>query len=333
MDTNDIDSILIKMNRINGLILKGLKGKVLSHIFSCPQLPELKYINNRIEANKIMADALRGDNSCMIARYGANELSAIVNYLGTLNKSHSIVKYLKGEIDEWWWSHGLMNQMARNAGFFPATEENLIRYCRLSLSDASEIDVLGSWLPNEYYVDSYSPNCTKVRLRYLEPDFSVTDASNEWTQVLQGKRVLVIHPFVETIKKQYAKRHLLFKAPNLLPDFQLLTIKAVQSLGGQCEYASWFDALKHMEDEMDKLDYDIAIIGCGAYGFNLAAHAKRTGHKAIHLGGASQLLFGIIGKRWENREYYKDIINEHWCRPDESERPATADSVEGGCYW
>ena len=88
-----------------------------------------------------------------------------------------------------------------------------------------------------------------------------------------------------------------------------------------------------MEDEMDQLDYDIAIIGCGAYGFNLAAHAKRTGHKAIHLEGASQLLFGIIGKRWENKEYYKDIINEHWCRPDESERPATANSVEGGCYW
>lgn len=269
----------------------------------------------------------------MIARYGANELSAIVNYLGTLNKSHSIVKYLKGEIDEWWWSRGIMNQMARCAGFFPATEENLIRYCELSLSDASELDVLGSWLPNEHYVDAYSPNCTKVRLRYLEPDYSVTDASNEWTQVLEGKRVLVIHPFVETIKKQYAKRHLLFKAPNLLPDFQLLTIKAVQSLGGQCEYASWFDALKHMEDEMDRCDYDIAIIGCGAYGFNLAAHAKRTGHKAIHLGGASQLLFGIIGKRWEEKEYYKDIINEHWCRPDESERPSTANSVEGACYW
>ena len=321
------------MNRTCELILKGLKRKLFSKIFTHPQLPELENINDRAEVSKVIGDALRGDKPCMIARYGSTELSAVVNYLGTLNKSHSIVKYLKGEIDEWWWSQGIMNQMVRWSGFFPATEENLIRYSQLSLSDASELDVLGSWLPNEYYVDSYSPNCTKVRLRYLEPDYSVTDASNEWTQVLEGKRVLVIHPFVETIKKQYAKRHVLFNAPNLLPDFQLLTIKAVQSLGGQCEYASWFDALKHMEDEMDNCDYDIAIIGCGAYGFNLAAHAKRTGHKAIHLGGASQLLFGIIGKRWDEKESYKDIINEHWCRPDESERPATANAVEGGCYW
>lgn len=47
---------------------------------------------------------------------------------------------------------------------------------------------------------------------------------------------------------------------------------------------------------MDKVEYDVCLIGCGAYGFPLAAHAKRTGHKAIHLGGSLQLLFGIAGK-------------------------------------
>lgn len=48
------------MNRTNELVLKGLKRKVFSHIFSYPRLPELKYINNRIEANKIISDALGG---------------------------------------------------------------------------------------------------------------------------------------------------------------------------------------------------------------------------------------------------------------------------------
>lgn len=321
------------MNRISELILKGLKRKVFPLFINQPTLPELDYINDREQAAKIITEALLGNKPCMIARYGSVELSAIVNYLGVQNKEHSVFKYLKGKCSEWWWSHGIMEQMTKNAGFFPATEDNLNRYCRLSLDDSREIDVLGSWIKNEYYVREYSQSCKKVRLRYLEPDFAAVDSSSEWTQALKGKKVLVIHPFIETIKKQYAKRKMLFKSPDLLPDFELLTIKAVQSIGGDCGYATWFDALKHMEDEMDKLDYDIAIIGCGAYGFNLAAHAKRTGHKAIHLGGATQLLFGIIGKRWEEKEYYKDIINEYWCRPDGSERPKTADAVEGGCYW
>ena len=80
----------------------------------------------------------------------------------------------------------------------------------------------------------------------------------------------------------------------------------MQSIGGgKGEFATWFDALEWMEQEVDKREFDIAIIGCGAYGFNLAAHIKRKGKKAIHLGGATQLLFGITGKRWEENEDYK----------------------------
>lgn len=220
------------MNRISELILKGLKRKVFPLFINQQTLPELDYINDREQAAKIITEALLGNKPCMIARYGSKELSAIVNYLGVQNKEHSVFKYLKGECLEWWWSRGIMEQMTRWSGFFPATEDNLNRYCRLSLDDSREIDVLGSWIKNEYYVREYSQSCKKVRLRYLEPDFAAVDSSSEWTQALKGKKVLVIHPFIETIKKQYAKRHLLFKSPDLLPDFGLLTIKAVQSIGG-----------------------------------------------------------------------------------------------------
>lgn len=94
---------------------------------------------------------------------------------------------------------------------------------------------------------------------------------------------------------------------------------------------------------MDKVDYDIALIGCGAYGFPLAAHAKRMGKQAVHLGGALQLLFGIKGHRWETMEYgtdilprggmYMEMFNEHWVRPTVAETPRTAQKVENACYW
>jgi hypothetical protein len=159
-----------------------------------------------------------------------------------------------------------------------------------------------------------------------------------WTKALEGKRILVVHPFVDTIKRQYQKRAFLF-ANNLLPDFELYTIKAVQSIAGnQTDFSTWFDALDYMKSEIDKHDYDICLLGCGAYGFPLAAHIKRMGKKAIHLGGALQLLFGITGKRWENPKYnslynYSNLINDYWVRPSASERPAEANKVEGACYW
>jgi hypothetical protein len=45
------------------------------------------------------------------------------------------------------------------------------------------------------------------------------------------------------------------------------------------------------------IDFDIAIIGCGAYSFPLAANVKRIGKNSVHLGGASQLLFGFSWKK------------------------------------
>lgn len=90
---------------------------------------------------------------------------------------------------------------------------------------------------------------------------------------------------------------------------------------------------QYMKKEIDKVDYDICLIGCGAYGFPLAAHVKRTGKKAIHLGGGLQLLFGIRGKRWDMRDEYKSLMNEYWIRPSEDETPVVAKKVEGACYW
>jgi hypothetical protein len=109
-------------------------------------------------------------------------------------------------------------------------------------------------------------------------------------------------------------------------------------------FTTWFEALEFMKNDIDQIDFDIALIGAGAYGFHLAAHIKRQGKKAIHMGGALQLLFGIRGKRWEDPNYgvkewgleegtYSSLMNEHWIRPFEESKPQNPQLVEGACYW
>ena len=88
-----------------------------------------------------------------------------------------------------------------------------------------------------------------------------------------------------------------------------------------------------MEQEALNLDFDVAILGCGAYGFPLAARFKRAGKKAIHLGGATQIFFGIKGKRWDDMPFFSEMYNDAWVRPLSSETPTKAKSVEDGCYW
>jgi glycine/D-amino acid oxidase-like deaminating enzyme len=86
--------------------------------------------------------------------------------------------------------------------------------------------------------------------------------------------------------------------------------------------------------KIDAIDFDIAIIGAGAYGLPMAAHVKRRGKKAVHLGGATQLLFGIRGKRWDtDYPHLQPLFNEHWARPLPTETPPNAKTIEAGCYW
>ena len=130
-----------------------------------------------------------------------------------------------------------------------------------------------------------------------------------------------------------------------LPDFELITLKAVQSIGGINEqgFGNWFEGLEWMKSEIDKIDYDVALIGCGAYGFPLAAHVKRKGKMAVHIGGKLQLFFGIRGKRWENPLYgtkegfpigtYSEMLNNPaWVRPTEY-KTKESENAENACYW
>ena len=79
--------------------------------------------------------------------------------------------------------------------------------------------------------------------------------------------------------------------------------------------------------------FDVALIGCGAYGLPLGAAIKQMGKPAVHLGGALQLLFGIRGRRWEAMPQYLSLMNDAWVRPSSTETPPLAEMVDGGCYW
>lgn len=230
----------------------------------------------------------------------------------------------------------MMKMLCSNAGFFPYNLNLGIKYYNRMLLDMPEIDVLSSYIYEEKFV---MPFLTEIKKRVnLDGFYAPFMWKNPWTKALKGKRVLVVHPFVESIRSQYENnREKIWTDPNVLPEFsELLTLKAVQSIADAKEqpYKNWFEALEYMEDEISKMDFDVAIIGCGAYGMCLAAHVKRMGKTAIHLAGWTQMLFGVYGNRWiKDQPEYAKFINEYWVRPNENERPKGAEKVEGGCYW
>jgi hypothetical protein len=272
------------------------------------------------EGNIFTFNKIIGGEPFMAARYGTSELNIMIKYV------YKQLGFIKEIPDR------KMDSICNNAGFFPHDKKVAERYAEMMLELSGQVDLLGVWIDimEDYIIKTYAPQSQITEL----PTLLSFECNNPWMAALKGKNVLVIHPFEESIRSQYRRREKLFKNQNILPEFNLLTIKAVQTIAGnKCEFATWFDALDSMLDKAAGMDFDIAIIGCGAYGFPLAAKIKMSGKQAIHLGAAVQQLFGIKSKRNDKDSSVSKFYNEYWVRPNENERPKGLDTIEGGCYW
>ena len=287
------------------------------------------------DASDAIRELIETGKPCFIARYGCVELDAVLRGYDKSNKCNCVTKLLKlfsGRNGPFWWDNSIRKNMLCTTGVFPVTDAILESFSLQYLADSRQIDILGSWNARELELKKrFFPEARAVSLEDLEPFFM----KNPWTIALKGKRVLVVHPFCETIVSQYERREKLFQSKNILPDFELITYRPVTSfLGIKTPFADWFDALRKMKEDISRIEFDVAILGCGAYGFSLGAFIKHVLKKqALHLGGVTQLLFGIKGGRWDVRGKYASMYNEFWVRPSEKEKPKNFIQHEGGAYW
>lgn len=228
----------------------------------------------------------------------------------------------------------LLDKMWNTPGIFPAKNEQFRQFHHEYTCAASSIDIIGLMrCPYEKeVVTRYAQQALRCELGDLEPYYHPVP----WSRYLEGLRVLVVSPFVDTIKSQYqGAREKLFIDEAVLPEFSLLTLKSPQTMCGNTDgYASWTEALDRLKCSALTMECDVAIVGCGAYGLPLGAYLKNAGKVCIHLGGATQTLFGVTGRRWEvDRNPMKLFTNKFWVRPSKAERPSNWHDAEEGCYW
>ena len=282
------------------------------------------------ETQKKISEGISGSQPFLVARLGSTELRAI--WRSRLRSQLTFLEIAKLELwrkEKILWSRIRHRDLKETSGFFPISRRNVDRF-RLNIEESMrEIDILGSWVPGESLFQEFLANAKIADLGSLEPFF----ADKPWTLSLKGLRVLIVHPFASSISKQFERRRQIFDA-EILPEFDLKVYRAVQTGGGQREgFRSWFDALELMAEEIAEIDFDVALVGCGAYGLPLASRIKRQGKRVVHLGGSLQLLFGIRGKRWDDIPEYRALVNEYWTRPLPEDTHRGSVRMEAGAYW
>ena len=279
------------------------------------------------EASLLLAEKLRGKEAFLAGRMGLFETAAVRASVFGRKKNYDVV----------------MKNIYDCAGFFPNDSAYLERFsdCMLDCIRGTDIYAANNEPMEGYLIDEYLPaESTVARSINL---YSVYEPQINWTEALKGKKVLVVTSFPESVKHQYAGREEIYRGSNKLPEFELLTYRSLMTIGDMRDerFADWFEALDFMKGEILGMDFDTALISCGAYSYPLGLAVKEAGKQAVCMGGVLQILFGIMGRRWDGSRYggpehmpeeLKKWYNDSWIYPLE-ERPEGADKVEYGPYW
>ena len=277
-------------------------------------------------SNDKIIQLLNESNKFIISRLGIGAETYISYTYSSINKIN--FNYLKA--------------LDNNAGIYNINK-NFTAYCDKYIECIKNSEALATFptsIVNEqkYFINKF--NLCSIHSRSLEPFYCCLDDIKPWTHYLLGKKVLIINPFTESMKKQLAAGFQIFKDPNkklFLDNQEFVFYKSFQTAAGNHIHSSWLESYEIMCKDIKELDFDIALLGCGGYGLPLCNYIKSELNKsAIYIGGGLQLLFGVMGKRWENNEMFKKIIRENSCkfiRPSGDEIIQNANRIEGSCYW
>ncbi|HWJ18650.1 MAG TPA: hypothetical protein VNR65_07985 [Geobacterales bacterium] len=276
-----------------------------------------------LQVNSIMSRAILSQKPFFVTRMGATECRICWNFARAsfFNNIHSAK---------------LLFEAQNNSGISSRGDPYLNRFASVYIGALPHADLIGLWdVPGmSPIIEKFgSDDLDYTPLIGLEPWSAILEGQLPWTNALSGKSVLVIHPFAKSIQKQYENRTTITTIRALLPEFELDTLVPPITFAGESNENTWVDNLQALMQATAARDFEVALIGCGAYGLPLGAFIKQLGRKAIHLGGVTQLLFGIKGNRWEKRWPYESLMDDTWVRPSREEKPSEANRVEDACYW
>ncbi|MGN0845825.1 MAG: hypothetical protein ACI4RA_00395 [Kiritimatiellia bacterium] len=295
---------------------------------ACSRMPNTLSYRDSVD---FIRRGIQSGRPFMAGKIGTGDNETMLRYIDIHDKESVFLKSLKlllGKRRPFWWDNSIRAGISVCAGVFPNDIVGIEEFCRIYETYIPEMDGFGSCADGETRIhDRYCPQATAIAWESLFP----LREGYSWYDALKGKRVLVVHPYLKSIAEQYkkARRVELHKGQGPLPEFELILYRPVNSIGGHCAgFARWKDALQHMIDDVSKIDFDIALVGCGVYGVPLSVHIKRMGRVAIHTGGSTQLIFGIKAKVYDGYGFY----NEHWIRPLPDDIPENMGLIERGRF-
>jgi hypothetical protein len=234
--------------------------------------------------------------------------------------------------------------LEQNAGMYTKNDASVHEYVAQLVKTYDHCTVIAEWEKTgsvfafhgmgQELITKRTPHIPKISALALEPYY----CQDSWMSSLRGKRILIIHPFVDTIQKQIKKLALLFPGRSWFEDCEITCLSPPLTLAGNHQGKDWQEHyttfVREVEQVVKAKSFDLALVAAGGYGMLVSDFLFTELHLSVmYVGGALQLFFGIIGKRWFDNKRILELVNDEWVRPGKVDKPTNCTRVEKGCYW
>ena len=262
-------------------------------------------------------------------------INRLINLIQCLNKDKplSVIRLGNVEATQLLDTNNIFNQMKTNAGFF-GNQTQLKKWsndCMRALMTA-DCTLMVFSCPSFQVIDSV---ITKYNL--FIPTLPYIEDVSFWVSLinqLNTNKFCFVSYFAKQMEQQAQLLNWIFpnKTNYKKSSADWKFVECENTIAGNEPTDKTFDeVLEELFQDCLKQDSDIYLLSCGCYGLPLQYKLKEAGKKSIYIGGMLQLLFGIKGKRFDEREIHKQHYNKYWKYP--IRKPKNAHLVEGACYW
>lgn len=238
-------------------------------------------------------------------------------------------------------------ELENNAGIHVTSRESLKEYATRLVHAYEACSMIAEW-PQEgevyqitgegqRFIARRTPSIHKCSALSLEP-YYLPPGEFTWMTALKGKRILVLHPFVHTFQRQIEYIQQLYPGRSWFEGCTFQFLRPPVTLAGNHQHQDWREheerCIQQLREHYAAHPFDVALVGAGGYGMLLSHRIiQEFGTHVVYIGGALQLFFGVIGKRWFTNREVMSLMNERWTRPAKEDQPMAYERVERGCYW
>jgi hypothetical protein len=229
-------------------------------------------------------------------------------------------------------------------GIFPTETDFILHFNDAFVRDLRQLDFYGLKAvgTEAAMLAAYRIPAQLVDWQQLHPDRSlVSRPDNCYLPSFAGQRLLLVSPIANllaeranqsTFEAVWAKiGKTWFHPAQVTP----LEIPFAMALATRQRFPTVLDLLDDTMARIAAERFDVALVGASGLGIPIAARIKSMGKVAISIGSDLQILFGVRGRRWRERESWRQrFFTDAWidvppayCFPEKDEM------VEGGAYW